>query len=82
MTIAEVAKALGKSPGTIRAGLQLGVFPFGTAFKLPGHKTYNYTLYPKKVAEYMEINGYNDVERNEDEETVHNQETQHCVVHE
>ena len=82
MTIAEVAKALGKSPNTIRMGLRHGKYPFGTGFKLPGHKTYNYTLYPKKVAEYMEINGYNDVEGNEDEETVHNSEKQSGVVHE
>lgn len=69
MKIEDVAKALGQSPSTIRAGLQLGVYPFGTAFKQPGHKTWTYTLYPKKVAEYIGIYG-----EDEDEKILHTQE--------
>lgn len=54
MKIKEVAKALGKSEHTIRRGLQLGVYPFGTAFKVnEENETYNYTLYPEKVREYI-----------------------------
>lgn len=53
MTIKEIARTLGKSEQTIRKGLQMGVYPFGTAFKLEGSTVYNYTLYPAKVEEYI-----------------------------
>lgn len=55
MTINDVAKALGKSPETIRMGLQLGVYPFGSAFKRPGKKRWNYTLYPEIVKQYIGV---------------------------
>lgn len=53
MNIKEVAQALGKSEHTIRVGLQRGIYPFGTAFKLEGSSTYNYTLYPEKIREFI-----------------------------
>ena len=53
MNIKEIAKILGKSEHTIRKGLQIGAYPFGTAFKLDGSNSYNYTLYPEKVREFI-----------------------------
>ena len=49
MTIEEVAKIVGKSPQTIREGLKIGAFEFGTAFQLPGSTRYTYTIYPERV---------------------------------
>lgn len=53
MTIKEVSRLLGKSPDTIRAGLRLGVYPFGVAFKREGHEKWTYTLFPQKVKEFI-----------------------------
>ena len=53
VTICEAAKALGVSPETVRAGLQAGVYPFGTAFRQPGMKNYTYVIYPAKFREYV-----------------------------
>lgn len=53
MKIKDVADALSVSSETVRAGLQLGVYPFGTAFRQDGSKRYTYVLYPKKVREYV-----------------------------
>lgn len=53
ITICEAAKALGVSPETVRAGLQAGVYPFGTAFRQPGMKNYTYVIYPAKFYEYV-----------------------------
>lgn len=55
MNVNDAAKALGQDPQTIRAGLRMGVFPFGVAFKQPGHRNWTYTIFPKKLAEYAEI---------------------------
>lgn len=53
MRVEEVAKLLDTTPATIRIGLQLGVFPFGVAFKSSeNNKNYTYVLYPEKVREY------------------------------
>ena len=60
MTVNEVAKLLGKSPLTIRVGLQQGIFPFGVAMKTrEDRKNYTYIIYPKKVKEF--IGGQGDV---------------------
>ena len=53
MKISDVAKVLGQSPATIRAGLRLGIYDFGAAFKQPGNKKYTYTLYPQKLKEIL-----------------------------
>ena len=60
MTVNEVAKLLGKSPLTIRVGLQQGIFPFGVALKTrEDRKNYTYIIYPEKVKEF--IGGQGDV---------------------
>lgn len=54
MTVNEVAKLLGKSPLTIRVGLQQGIFPFGVALKTrEDRKNYTYIIYPEKVREFI-----------------------------
>ena len=53
MTVNDVAKLLGKSPLTIRVGLQQGIFPFGVALKTrEDRKNYTYIIYPELVKQY------------------------------
>lgn len=54
MMVKDVAELLGKTEATIRVGLQLGVFPFGVAYKTsPSKKNYTYVIYPEKVRQYI-----------------------------
>ena len=54
MKVKEVAKILGTTESTIRIGLQLGMFPFGVAYKTkPENKNYVYVIFPNKVKEYI-----------------------------
>ena len=56
MDVKEVAKLLGKTQQTIRIGLQLGVLPFGVAYKTnPDKKSYTYIIFPEKVKEYIGV---------------------------
>ena len=56
MDVKEVAKLLGKTQQTIRIGLQLGVLPFGTAYKTnPENKSYTYVIFTEKVKEYIGV---------------------------
>lgn len=52
----KVAQALGKSPQTIRVGLQLNKYPFGIAYKREGSSRYTYVLWPPLVRQYVGIN--------------------------
>ena len=54
MTVKEVAELLGKTQQTIRIGLQLGVLPFGTAYKTnPDNKSFTYVIFPEMVKTYI-----------------------------
>jgi len=53
ISIEETAKILGKSPQTIRIGLQRGLFPFGTAVKTSSKHTY--IIYKKKLEEFVDL---------------------------
>ena len=54
MKVKEVAEMLGTTEATIRIGLQLGMFPFGVAYKTkPTNKQYVYVIFPEKVKEYV-----------------------------
>ena len=53
ITINEVALALGKSPQSIRLGLQRGELPFGSAIKTSDR--YTYIIYEKKYKEYVDL---------------------------
>ena len=56
MTVKEVAELVGKTQQTIRIGLQLGVLPFGGAYKTnPENKSYTYVIYPEKVKQYIGV---------------------------
>lgn len=50
LTVKQAAKILGKSEQFIRVGLQLGIFPFGSAVKLSTKWTYY--ISPTKLYEY------------------------------
>ncbi|MBQ6945393.1 MAG: hypothetical protein IJN43_13860 [Ruminococcus sp.] len=51
MKVEDVARMSGHSPQTIRLGLRLGIFDFGTAFKREGSENFTYIIYPEKVYE-------------------------------
>lgn len=54
MRVKEVAELLGTTEATIRIGLQLGMFPFGVAYKTkPTNKQYVYVIFPEKLKEYV-----------------------------
>lgn len=50
----DAANRLGRSAQDIRVGLQLGVLPFGTAYKRPGSSIYTYEIYPMALEDYAE----------------------------
>ena len=54
--IDQVAHALGKSPQTIRVGLQLDKYPFGMAYRREDSSRYTYVLWPPLVRQYVGIN--------------------------
>ena len=51
ITVEQAAAIMGKSPQTVRLGLQLGIFDFGVAFKTPASTRYTYEIYPAKFNE-------------------------------
>lgn len=51
ITVKEAAKIMGKSQQFVRVGLQRGLLPFGTAFKMSNK--YSYYISPKKFYEYV-----------------------------
>ena len=53
VTVAEVAKRLGKSQQYIRVCLQKGLLPFVLACKMLYSSTYSYVIFPAKFKEYV-----------------------------
>lgn len=53
ISVQQVARALGKSDEFVRVGLQRGLLPFGTAYKLPGRKKYSYLVNFEKFVKYV-----------------------------
>ena len=53
ITVADVARALGKSEQFIRLGLRENIFPFGTALKMKGSSRFCYVIYPEKFREFI-----------------------------
>ena len=51
VSVAEIAKAIGKDPQYVRVGLQKGVLNFGYAFKMENSSEFNYYCPDKKVWE-------------------------------
>lgn len=52
ITVHDVALRLGKSPQSIRLGLQRGELPFGSAIKTSDR--YTYIIYEKKLREFLD----------------------------
>jgi len=53
VTIKQAAEIMGKSEQFVRVGLQRGLLPFGTAWKMPGSSSFSYYIYPNKFQEYV-----------------------------
>ena len=53
MTVAEVAKIMGKTPSFVRIGLQRGTLPFGTAQIMPRSNKYTYYISPALFYAYI-----------------------------
>lgn len=51
MPIRVAAEALKKDPQTVRVMLQLGIVPWGKAFKRPGSRRFSYIISPKSFYE-------------------------------
>jgi len=51
ITIKQATEIMGKCQPFIRAGLQRGLLPFGTAIKV--HNGYNYYIYPNLFYGYV-----------------------------
>ena len=55
MPIQVAAEALKMDPQSVRVMLQLGIVPWGKAFKRPGSRRYSYLISPKS---FYESTGY------------------------
>lgn len=61
VTVADVAKRLGKSEPVVREYIKLGLFPFAVAMRREGSSQYDYTIFPGKYEEYCLTGGKPDV---------------------
>lgn len=69
VTVADVAKILGKDPNVVRVYIRAGLYPFAVATKMPGRKHWDYTIFPAKFEEYCVTGGKPDISKlMEDEE--------------
>lgn len=50
----DAARRLNRSAQDIRIGLQLGILPFGTAYKREGSSIYSYEIDPIRLEAYAE----------------------------
>lgn len=67
VTVADVAKILGKDPNVVRVYIRHGLYPFAAAVKMPGRKHYDYTIFPAKFEEYCRTGGKPDISKLMDE---------------
>lgn len=51
VSVAEIARVIGKDPQYVRVGLQQGILKFGHAFKMGNSSEYSYYCPDKKVWE-------------------------------
>lgn len=63
ITVAEVAKRLGKDPQVVREYIKAGLYPFAAACKLPGSSQWDYTIFPAKFEEYCSGGGKPDISK-------------------
>ena len=69
VTVADVARILGKDPNVVRTYIRAGLYPFAVAMQMPGRKHYVYTIVPAKFAEYCTTGGKPDISKLFPEET-------------
>lgn len=55
VTIKDASRMLGRSEATIREGLKVGAFEFGTAFKKEGNQKWTYVIYPEKFKACVDV---------------------------
>lgn len=72
LTIAEAAEIMGVSQQRLRIGLQRGIYPFGVAQpSIWGkRKTFMYTIYPNKFAEFYPYTPAGSTEKRESQQKV------------
>ena len=63
VTVADVAKTLGKDPQVVRMYIRAGLYPFAVAVQMPGRKHFDYTIFPAKFAEYCNTGGKPDISK-------------------
>lgn len=63
VTVADVARTLGKDPNVVRTYIRAGLYPFAVAMQMPGRKHYVYTIFPAKFAEYCTTGGKPDISK-------------------
>ena len=63
ITVADVARILGKDPQVVREYIKLGLYPFAVAIKREGKKHYDYTIFPAKFEEYIGTGGKPDISK-------------------
>ena len=68
VTVADVARILGKDPQVVRMYIRAGLFPFAVAVQMPGRKHFDYTIFPAKFDEYCRTGGKPDISKLYDDE--------------
>lgn len=63
VTVADVARILGKDPQVVRMYIRAGLYPFAVAVQMPGRTHYDYTIFPAKFAEYCNTGGKPDISK-------------------
>lgn len=63
VTVADVARILGKDPNVVRTYIRAGLYPFAVAVQMPGRKHFDYTIFPAKFAEYCNTGGKPDISK-------------------
>jgi len=66
ITVADVARILGKDPQVVREYIKRGMYPFAAAIKREGKKHWDYTIFPAKFEEYIGTGGKPDISKLED----------------
>lgn len=63
VTVADVARILGKDPNVVRMYIRAGLYPFAVAVQMPGRKHFDYTIFPAKFEEYCTTGGKPDISK-------------------
>ena len=69
VTVADVARVLGKDPQVVREYIKRGMYPFAVAIKREGKKHWDYTVFAAKFEEYCVTGGKPDISKLQDRNT-------------